>query len=209
MFESLGAEFRRIEAVDAKYLKEANPFLSKPAEACFLSHLEAIGQIAGGGSRFGIIVEDDFQITNLSKLKQQLIDIADMDFDVVQIGWLNNTLLDKIVIKYQDWEADFFHLLYLISEHSSYLKTRLGDRLRIMRNGPGYKRKFVSDNFKSGCHFYAISRDFAKTIHDSQINPVMPIDNFFATLSGSRRFNILRTRRSFVGQSNSISSIKI
>jgi glycosyl transferase family 25 len=209
MFNLLGAEFQRINAVEAKNLKEVNPFLSQPAEACFYSHMKAIRKIANGKQRFGVVVEDDFEIINIIELKKQLSAIEELKFDIVQIGWLNNMLMDKILIKFQDWEADLFHVLYLMSQRSQYLKNRIGGRLRVLRNGPEYRRGFVADNFKSGCHFYIITKEFAQIISNYEITPTMPIDNLFATLSTSRKFRILRTRKSYVTQNNSVSSIKI
>ncbi len=209
MFQSLDTGFHRIEAIDASSLDEANPFLSMPAEACFQSHMEAIRKIAAAPNNFGIIVEDDFQITNLKALHRQLDAVFDINFDVLQIGWLNNMLLDKILIKLQDWEGDFCHALYLASKKNNYLKKKVGHRLRVVRNGSEYRRDFVTDNFKSGCHFYVVSKNFAKLISASNIEPIMPIDNLFATLSASRKFRILRTRKSYVTQSDSVSSIKV
>ena len=209
MFQNLDAGFHRVEAIDANSLRDTNPFLSRPAEACYRSHMEAIKKIAAGTKNFGIIVEDDFEITNVKALHRQLDDVFDIDFDILQIGWLNNMLLDKILIKLQDWEADFFHALYLASKKNNYLKKKIGHRLRVVRNGSEYRRDFVTDNFKSGCHFYVISKNFAKLISDSNIEPIMPIDNLFATLSASRKFRILRTRKSYVTQSDSVSSIKV
>ena len=120
-----------------------------------------------------------------------------------------NMLLDKILIKLQDWEGDFCHALYLASKKNNYLKKKVGHRLRVVRNGSEYRRDFVTDNFKSGCHFYVVSKNFAKLISASNIEPIMPIDNLFATLSASRKFRILRTRKSYVTQSDSVSSIKV
>jgi GR25 family glycosyltransferase involved in LPS biosynthesis len=207
-FKDLGIDFEVSVAIDANSVLSTNPFLSRPAEACYTSHLKTMGLIAADMDNFSIIAEDDFRITKINKLKRQLENIDFEEYDLVQIGWLQNTLRDRILIRLTTLESDAFHLLYLITRNIPFIYKRIQNRLRVVRNATFYSRDLVQDDFKSGGHFYFISRKFAEFLSDLNPQPQVPIDNFLANMAATRKFRIARTRKSFVKQTNSPSSIK-
>jgi len=195
-------------AIDAKNLKSDNPFISRATEACYKSHFNVIAQIARGAEDYGFILEDDFLITNFNKLNEQFRRIDFKDYDLIQFGWLQNTLRDRILIALTTLEGRLFHSIYLFAQNVTSLVQKIGRRLRIVRNSTIYSRWLVQDDFKSGGHFYLLSKNFARKLIEFNPEAQVPIDNFFATIAATRRFRIARTTKSFVIQTNSPSSIK-
>ena len=208
-FKKLGIDFEISGAIDANSIVSRNPFLSRPAEACYQSHLKTMGLIAKDMENYSIIVEDDFRITKMNRLKKQLENVNFEEYDLVQIGWLQSTLRDRILIRLTTFESDAFHLLYLLTRNIPFIYKRIQNRLRVVRNSTFYSRDLVQDDFKSGGHFYFISRRFAEFLSELNPQPQVPIDNFLANIAATRKFRIARTRKSYVKQTNSPSSIKL
>lgn len=206
--DKLGLDYKIEPAIDARELLGNNPFLSRAAEACFTSHFNALRQIADGSTEYGFILEDDFLVTSFKNLQRQIRKIEFENYDLIQIGWLQNTLRDQILIFVTTMEGKFSHALYRISKHIPFVERHVGNRLRVIRNSVIYHPALVQDDFKSGGHFYLVSKNFAKQLIAINPQPQVPIDGFFATLAATRKFRIARTTKSYVRQSNSPSSIK-
>ena len=206
--EKLGLKYKIERAVEAKDLLENNPFISQAAEACFKSHFNSLKGIADGEDDYCFILEDDFLITNFKKLQKQMSKIDIRDYDLIQIGWLQNTIRDRILISLTTLEGRIFHLLYLFCRRIPALNEKIGLRLRVARNSIVWDKELVQDDFKSGGHFYLVSKIFAAQLVEFNPQPQVPIDNFYATLAATRKFRISRTTKSYVKQSKSPSSIK-
>ena len=147
-------------------------------------------------------------ITNFKKLQKQMSKIDIRDYDLIQIGWLQNTIRDRILISLTTLEGRIFHLLYLFCRRIPALNEKIGLRLRVARNSIVWDKELVQDDFKSGGHFYLVSKIFAAQLVEFNPQPQVPIDNFYATLAATRKFRISRTTKSYVKQSKSPSSIK-
>lgn len=177
-------------------------FLTPAAEACWLSHVKAMDLIASGDSCFAIILEDDFQINNFSRLSKSLLKLQSFDWEIVQLGFLRNGFRDGVDICLANLEALLFHLL------SKLGPSRLHDRLRISRSiDAGWR--FVPDDLRAGAHAYLITATTAKKITESFRNQkILTADGFLISTNWTRPFRTFRLSRSVIGQIASPSSIK-
>jgi GR25 family glycosyltransferase involved in LPS biosynthesis len=205
---SLGLEFQRIQAVSSKDIFDRLGLLSPAAAGCWHSHILAMKEIIDQDLQYGIVAEDDILVSNPKKLYRLLENPEILNIDMLQIGWLQHGIKDRLLILLLNLESILFITLAKFTVQSNFLDKKIGSRLRVTRAKYLPNFRFVSDDFKSGGHFYLISNSMAQEIVSLELEPIIPIDSFLAVMALSRRFRIYRLRRSLVSQTNSISSIK-
>jgi GR25 family glycosyltransferase involved in LPS biosynthesis len=206
--QQLALDFTRVSAIKASEITAANNMLSAAQYACWQSHLQAMKQIVASGTPFGIISEDDIQIIDYKRLQKLLNSPILNRIDLLQIGWIRSGFKERLMIKLINLESSLFTLIAILGKLSPFIQYKYGSRLRVLRAGYVSSFKFICDDFKSGGHFYLISRKLCLEILSLNMVPMIPIDTFFATLALNHKYRIYRLRSSLVAQSNSPSSIK-
>lgn len=197
-----------ISAIPASIISnEEASYLPKAAVACWKSHKRAYETLLKSNHTHAVVIEDDFKILDLKKIELILESIRGYEIDLLQLGFLNKGIRQRIHTISANIETSAFKVLALVSKWPILNATNLENRLRVRRASeclPG----IVPDDFRSGAHFYLISRNMASEILKFN-NPVfLTADNLLEASVWSQRFKAYRVKKSLVDQSTSISSIK-
>lgn len=206
--EELGLLVTRLSAVEAVGVDVFNGMLTSAQFACWESHLLAMKNVISSGADFGVIIEDDFLVKDFDSVRKILSSALPSKIDLLQIGWIQSGFKEKLLIRLINLETILFTLVAKTCFRSKRIDDIVGSRLRVLRAKYLANSKFIYDDFKSGAHFYTISKKLACEIIELKMVPMIPIDTFFATLALNHKYRIFRLRTSLVIQSNSTSSIK-
>jgi GR25 family glycosyltransferase involved in LPS biosynthesis len=205
--ESLGVNFEMIIAIDAESLRNRQTKfnLPLPAQACWESHVIAIEAFLKTGSSHAIIFEDDVLLHNWSTIEKMLSRKDFSNFDLVQFGYVNTGLIDRIQRNLINFESTIFQSLYYVSRNKPL--NRFQKRLRVRRRvGVGFN--LVAHDIRAGAQAYIISRNLAQVILENSTTPLVPIDGLLMSLNWISKFKVARTRKNMIPQDNSPSSIK-
>lgn len=203
----LGLEFNLVPAVDANELKSRNLSFVLPiaAQACWDSHLLAMQAFLETTEPYALIFEDDVELRKWKNVKSLLNCLPAGNFDLVQLGFVNTGLIDRIHRYLKNLESTIFQVLYEISKRDA--DCRLSTRLRVSRRSDmGFK--LVADDIRAGAQAYLISRRLTQTITTSCQRPMVPIDGLFMSLGWTTKYKMARTLFNCIPQDNSPSSIK-
>ena len=204
----IASQVDRIVAIDGSIEVQRNlGLLTNSQHACFESHKMAFRQFLHSASTHALILEDDLLVTHPKSFAKAISHVNILEFDLVQFGYLKMGVRHRIDLLLVGIEGDIFKLMSRIFGSSVFLSNRYGQRLRIRRqklNLPG----FVQGDIRSGSHCYLISRSLAEYISNLTPPYNQPIDSFLGILQYTEKFQVARSRRCLVTQSNSPSSIK-
>ena len=191
-------ETHRITAIDAKNLPSQD-FVSPGVHAAWLSHIKAMNIFIESGSEFCLIAEDDFQITNPSKLFSLIEALKTHDWDMVQLGFLKPGVDTKIKVKIANIDNLVFRLLGILSQFPGLGSRNFSSRMRV-RQSLTTPRGFVIDDCQPGAHFYLVRRSFCQSLLSLNNPQFLSIDDFYTALSKMRTFKMLRVKKNLVIQ---------
>ena len=201
--KKFGFEAIRIPAINANELNESNyPFVSREVAACFLSHIKALDTFIDSGDMYGLIVEDDFQVLKKFPISLTLM-MGNLNF--LQIGFLKTSIFERFAIVYQNiWNFALGILLRLGTQFNVYQSIL---HRFLLQERKGVSLAIVLNDVRPGAHAYLVDRKFA--MYCRQINnPIaLSADALFIAISQMRTVKMGRTRKSYVGQSKSSTSI--
>lgn len=204
--DDLGLNILRIEAVTTSDVNIASEqYVAPGVAATWKSHQLAMKTFLESDDKYGLILEDDFLLSKSWKeFNFEIVEHVQADF--LQIGYLITSPLD--------------YCKYVLDEVWDYsIKTLRGiARLPFLGGLSVFKRflileqqgipwGIVPNNIRAGGQSYIVSRDFARA--SAQMNtPVFnTTDCFFISLGDVRTFRMMRTRKNFIKQTNSSTSV--
>ena len=195
-------ELKVVPAIDQINLKPA--FVTPGVAAIWESHKKAMIEFLNSGEEYAIILEDDFQFTNVEGFKEALANAVKKQIDFLQFGFLI-TGLDVLLAKYhKSSENRVFRI-------AGSLLNAIGikpSRLRFVE-AANYPKTLIPFQILPGAHAYLISRRLAKAIVDSTKEQFLAADNFFMSLAPMRTFKFARVSKSTVGQRKISSTINV
>lgn len=204
---SLNLNFEMITAIDARTFGkgQASFNLSLPAQACWESHVLAIQAFLKTCSTHAIIFEDDVLLHNWGAIEKMISRKDFINFDLVQFGYVNTGLIDRIHRNLINFESTIFQSLFYVTRIKPL--HRFQKRLRVRRRvGMGFN--LVAHDVRAGAQAYMISRNLAQTILQSSTAPLVPFDGMLMSLNWISKFKVARTIKNLIPQDNSPSSIK-
>jgi hypothetical protein len=128
------------------------------------------------------------------------------EYDFVQLGFLQMGLRHRIDLVAHKCEQFIIKAFLLVLK--LFPQNNLQNRLRLRRS-VGLPTGFFPDDIRSGAHSYIVNRHFAETILKLNNPAFLTIDSLYGSLTWNHHFRMIRASRSWVGQTNSASSIKI
>ena len=201
----LGHDFSRIAAIDAKKVFGEDDLVTRGVKACWQSHKKCFELLIESDDDFAFICEDDIEIRDADKINTVLKQAISLNLDLLQVGFLTQGILNKLLNVFFIVESFLFRTLntmsFLIPTHVK-LSSRL--RVRIYSDAP---RNFLPDLFFPGTHAYLISKKMAREVLHLNSPQFLSADDFFTALSRMRTFRIYRLKFSLASQSNSSPSI--
>ena len=172
--------------------------------ACVRSHYLTYEKFLASANDFALILEDDFEISKAKRVKEILEGNQFAQFDLLQIGFLNHGIFNKIRWTFEEIEKLIFRsvsfLSNIIGNHS------LRSRLRV-REAAETPKGFTMSSFFPGTHSYIVSRSMAMSLL-ANTSTNLSADEYFIALSKMRSFRMARTSRSTVTQDGSVPSIE-
>jgi GR25 family glycosyltransferase involved in LPS biosynthesis len=200
-------EYVRVDAVDARKISsEDSSYLTKSVLAIWKSHMRAMENFLNSKEEHAIILEDDFEFTrnfSLDKLEELLCS----DFDYLQLGYLTESRMEWIDIRYSNSFDLFTKFLFWFHEKFPDLGKPFGEKY-LVKKQKGIARRFVLDDIRAGAHAYIINRKFAKIILELNQPPFLSTDLMYISLGQMRYFKMARLRTSIISQSKSKSSVE-
>lgn len=187
-----------LNAVEASSVEEnVNLNLTRAAQACFESHHRSWQYILENDLELALICEDDFFQIKKFDIEAILASFDELDWDVIQIGFLKIGLNLKIEIILKNSQAKLFKG---VGKTLQLLRVRNGLIIRKrIRESLASPRGFVYGDFQSGCHAYLVSRKGAEKLSSLPIN-IMPVDAMIHILAECNSINSFRSAKSFVAQ---------
>jgi GR25 family glycosyltransferase involved in LPS biosynthesis len=205
--KSLNINFEIVTAIDAKTLRnrQAKFNLTLPAQACWESHVLAIQSFLKTRSSHAIIFEDDVLLHKWQAIEKIISQKDFSNFDLVQFGFVNTGLIDRIHRNLINFESIVFQLLFYFTKFQPM--NRFKERLRVQRRvDMGFN--FVAHDIRAGAQAYMISRNLAHSIVSNSPTPLVPMDGLLMSLNWISKFKVARTLKNLIPQDNSPSSIK-
>lgn len=195
----------RIEAVDSQtYQGETSAFISKAAFACALSHKKALMRFVESKKTFGIIVEDDLEITSPARFSLAPALALKHDLDLLQIGYVKTGVSDAIDLFIVNSLSSVFKFMNFVLK---MVNDSTLPRMRLTRNF-GLPHTLVPDDFRAGAHCYLISRSLAIELINVIESSNNTYDGLLMSISLHNKFRIARLRKSAVTQRTTESDIK-
>ena len=189
---------QRVRAIDAHDLPSQG-FVAPGVHAAWLSHMKAINAFLESNLDFAIIAEDDFHIKRPSGLLNYIKTLSNLDWDMVQFGFLNPGLDTRIKLLIARLDNVFFRYLGLLSQVPGFKSRKFSSRMRV-RQSLATPRGFIIDDCQPGAHFYLVTRSFCQSISTLNNPQFLSIDDFYTALSRMRTFRMLRVKRNLVTQ---------
>jgi GR25 family glycosyltransferase involved in LPS biosynthesis len=194
----LNLDVTLINAVPASSTKNLTFSISDSAKACFESHSKSWHYIRSEQLNCALVCEDDFYpARRLLNLDSILESFNNIDWDVIQIGFLSIGINAKIEIWLKNTQSSMFWVLgrfvEKFSKNSSILHRK---RIRDALFAP---RGFVFGDFQSGSHAYLVSSNGARKLSELPTN-LMPVDAMLHILSECNSLSSFRSRKSYVSQ---------
>jgi len=195
-----GLELTRIPAFTPTSLSASSQcYVTDGVRAVWESHMKCMRSLLNSSSRYALIMEDDFEILDIEKLKSFLRNPRVLDYDLVQFGFLAPGFDTKVKISVANLETSIFRILASLSKFSIFQMGNIQNRLRV-KEAQQMPWGFTADDFQPGAHCYLVSRDLAKTVIELNNPQFLSIDDFFTAFSQMRTFKSIRARKSLVTQ---------
>ena len=191
-------ETHRVKAIDARDLPSQD-FVAPGVHAAWLSHLKAINAFLETGLDFAIIAEDDFHIKKPSDLLTYIKTLSNLDWDMVQFGFLKPGIDTRIKLLISYFESIIFKYLGILSQMPGLASRKFSSRMRV-RQSLTTPKGFVIDDCQPGAHFYLVTRSFCQSISTLNNPQFLSIDDFYTALSRMRTFRMLRVKKNLVTQ---------
>jgi hypothetical protein len=191
-------ETHRIKAIDAHDLPSQD-FVSAGVHAAWLSHIKAMNTFLESGSDFALIAEDDFHINDPSALISFIKTLSNLDWDMVQFGFLKPGVDTRIKIFIAHAENVLFNCLGILSQIPGLTSREFSSRMRV-KQSLTTPRGFVIDDCQPGAHFYLVRKSFCQSISNLNDPQFLSIDDFYTALSKMRTFKMLRIKKNLVTQ---------
>jgi hypothetical protein len=191
-------ETHRVQAIDARDLPSQD-FVSPGVHAAWLSHIKAVNAFLESGMEFAIIAEDDFHIKRPSDLLNHIKTLANLDWDMVQFGFLRPGIDTRIKIIVAHVDNKLFNYLGWLSQIPGFTGRQFSSRMRVKQSLTTPKG-FVIDDCQPGAHFYLVRRSFCESISILNNPQFLSIDDFYTALSKMRTFKMLRIKKNLVTQ---------
>lgn len=191
-------ETHRIKAIDAHDLP-GQDFVALGVHAAWLSHMKAMKTFLESDSDFAIIAEDDFHIKRPSDLLSYIKVLSNLDWDMVQFGFLKPGIDTRIKLLIARIDNLLFNYLGILSQVPGLTNSKFSSRMRV-RQSLATPRGFVIDDCQPGAHFYLVRRSFCQSISKLNNPQFLSIDDFYTALSRMRTFRMLRVKRNLVTQ---------
>ena len=191
-------ETHRVKAIDAHDLPSQD-FVAPGVHAAWLSHIKAMNAFLESGLEFAIIAEDDFQITRPSELLTHIETLSNLDWDMVQLGFLRPGIDTRIKLLIARVDRVFFNYLGILSQVPGFTNRKFSSRMRV-RQSLATPRGFIIDDCQPGAHFYLVRRSFCQSISTLNDPQFLSIDDFYTALSRMRTFKMLRVKTNLVNQ---------
>lgn len=188
----------RVKAIDAHDLPSQD-FVAPGVHAAWLSHLKAMHVFLESGLDFAIIAEDDFHIKRPFDLLSHIKTLSNLDWDMVQFGFLRPGIDTRIKIQIAHVESILFKFLGILSRIPGFTRRKFFSRMRV-RQSLTTPRGFIIDDCQPGAHFYLVTRSFCQSISTLNDPQFLSIDDFYTALSRMRTFRMLRVKRNLVTQ---------
>lgn len=202
--EKAGLEFTRISAKQPANEIPKYDLLTGPAKACLESHKLAYNFFLKSDYKYCLVLEDDFQVTQTSKLTEFLRMEGYDSFDLVQLGFLRMGIRHRLDLYALRFEILIFRSYIFLSKLIGGKKFEKRLRTSRLSSTPF---GFIPDDFRSGAHAYVISRELAEELVNVNEPAILTIDSLLGILSWTHKFRIMRVKKSWITQSNSPSSI--
>lgn len=187
-----------LNAVEAYSISENLYFnVTKSAQACFESHRLTWQYVIEENLDVALVCEDDFFPTNNLDLESILVGFEQLDWDIVQIGFLKIGVNAKIEVFLKNIQAKLFKIIGKFINRLSASSTLL-ERKRI-KEGYSSPNGFVYGDFQSGSHAYLVSQKGAEKLLSLPTN-IMPVDAVLHILAECNSINSFRSTKSFVQQ---------
>jgi GR25 family glycosyltransferase involved in LPS biosynthesis len=154
---------------------------------------------------YGLILEDDFLLSKLWK-KFNLKQVEHLQADFLQIGFLIASPLDfcKYVMD-EVWDYSI-KILRAFSRVPLVKALPIFERL-LIKEQEGIPWSIVPNNIRAGGQSYIVSRSFAQASSEMNTPVFNTTDCFYISLGDVRTFRMLRTRKNFIKQTKSTSSV--
>jgi GR25 family glycosyltransferase involved in LPS biosynthesis len=170
-------------------------YVTQGVAAIWASHLRAMETFLTTGEEFGIILEDDYQIIDVSKFSKVLDLARTVDADFVQLGFL----ITGIDIFLEKHLRNIQNYVFRIGISAPFVGTRIATRMRV-REASDTPPLLVSYQVLPGAHAYVISQKLARAITENQNEQFLAADDFFMSLAPMRTFRMYRAKNSCVSQ---------
>jgi GR25 family glycosyltransferase involved in LPS biosynthesis len=196
-------EIKRVSATKCSDIETEERFVPCGVAATWRSHQRAMQAHLESEALHGLILEDDFVVNrDLIQILSCVEKIG--DFDLVQIGFLSPSFIRRLFRHIIGLRDLFLKILQRIHE-----KTHLNFLNRLIIT----EQKFIPVNLvlndiQAGGQAYIVSRKFSEAAQFMNNPSFLSADGMLMALSETRTFKIGRTRISFIGQSNSVSSVQ-
>ena len=193
----LNVEVSLISALPALSTSNTIFGLSDTARACFESHSKSWKFILSQQMISALVCEDDFDPAPNLNLDFVLGSFKNIDWDVIQIGFLKIGLNAKVEIWLKNMQSRFFRLIGEMvkkcSKNSAVLQRK---RIREALLTP---KGFIYGDFQSGSHAYLVSKEGAEKLAQLPTN-IMPVDAMLHILAECNSIISFRSKTSYVSQ---------
>jgi len=174
----------RMSAIPGSSLNLSDSLIpNRNAAACWLSHIKSFQFLLDSNFDKALICEDDIYIRNVQEFKEVLNAALDLEFDIVQLGFLTHGILER-AINFKKW---------VVAVLSGKAKVAL--------------KSYVPQDFLAGTHCYLISRGGAEKLIQLNQPPAVVADGYLQGVIRSGSVSGIRVRKSLVGQRPGLSSI--
>ena len=202
--DALGVPLIQVVAVTLGEVSK-NGFVTPPVRATWMSHQKAMKLFLESGDQYGLILEDDFVLEKTWE-KLDLEQYASMGFDFLQVGYLITTPLDQIELSIKSSFDLFLKILQRVTSRGILSDSKFANRF-LLREQKLVPFGLVCNDVRPGAHAYIVSRNFALAAQELNLPVVLSTDALYMALGWMRSFKFLRTRRNYVSQSKSVTSI--
>jgi GR25 family glycosyltransferase involved in LPS biosynthesis len=204
--DKIGFDVDRIDAVKSDLIdSKVATFASPSVIAIWKSHQKAMTEFLKSEAAHALILEDDFYLkTDLKFLLSRIYYSEEVDF--IQLGYLYTSPMQFLSVKIMNMINTFLRL----AEVATHIRFMPAARLRskkLVTENHEVPFHLIPNDIRAGAHAYLVSRKFAQSMQLFNSPTYLSTDGLYMALGWNRTFRMYRTRKNYVRQSNSISSV--
>jgi GR25 family glycosyltransferase involved in LPS biosynthesis len=204
----LGIPIQRVEAINQDSVDPNSLQLAaKGVAATWLSHRKAAAEFLETDSNFGMILEDDFQLSSSFRIPSTQL-LSELEADFVQLGYLRVTPWESFDLNIANIRDRVLRTLNSVSNKNGTSRALFQNRL-LIRERSGVPSSLIPTDIRPGGHCYIISRKMASAMQELNNPIIFSADELFVSISKMRAFRMFRVRKSIVSQSNSPTSVDV